>query len=220
MRAAAPRLKVCLLALCFCACDRHTGRPDSVKSPRVAVARRSPNACWCDPARLDARPVVWGAASAGLRLGVAVDGTCVRLRIENAGAQPLLVFSGVYGGARLDLEGYTLRLLDAAGAVTEVDLRGGSRRESGPLFEPLAPGESLRHDIDVAAGGCYDDMPTPPAPRGEYRVMATYEPRRYATRERWADDSESLRVERVDGACPPKSWCGRLAAGPATLRAP
>jgi hypothetical protein len=185
MRAAAPDVTTSLLALCLLSCGRR------------APAPRSPDACRCEPARFAARPVVWGAPLAGLRLGVAVDGTCVQIRIENTGARPLLVFSHVYGGARPDLEGYTLRLLDAAGAVTEVDLYGGPRRESGPVDVTLVPGESVRHGVDVAAGNCYRNMPTPAAPPGGFRVVATYAPR-----------------------CEPGRWCGRLTAGPAELPRP
>ncbi len=193
MRSAASRVTVWWIALGSLGCDRPQARPRA----RAATALQAPDACECDPARLDARPVVWGEARDGLRLGLAVEGTCVEVRIENTGPSPRAVFSHVYGGVRPDLEGYTLRLVDADGAATAVDLSGGSRRESGPIVETLAPGQRVRHVVNVAAGGCYPNMPTPTVLRGEYRVFGSYAPR-----------------------CEPGWWCGHLAAGPATLRAP
>lgn len=191
MHIEAPRATVWLLTFCMVACDR---RADRV---RAQAMTQISDECQCDPSRLAARPVVWGEAHAGLRFGLAVDGTCVELRLENVGASPLSVFSHVYGGTRPDLEGYTLHLIDARGTSTAVDLGGGPRRESGPVYVSLTPGQSERHEVNVAAGGCYPGMRTPAALRGEYQVIATYAPR-----------------------CEPGRWCGRLTAGLVTLRVP
>lgn len=192
MRAAARWATLWALAALTGGCGRRAETTDACAAPP-----RSPSACLCEPSRFEGRLVAWGAATAGLRLGVAVDGTCVQVRVENVSARPVVAFSHVHGGARPDLEGYTLHLVDAAGAVTAVDLYGGPRRESGPIHVTLAPGRSVRHTVDVTEGGCYPGSPPPFRLRGGYRVIAAYEPR-----------------------CEPGWWCGHLTSGTASLRAP
>jgi len=109
--------------------------------------------------------VEWGAASDGLRLGLAADGQVAALYLQNIGAEPLDVLSHVQAGGEIHLDWFTVRV--AAHDVTFVD----DRDRATPVTAHLQPGETLRHTVDVAAWAARTTGPLPP---GAHAATATY----------------------------------------------
>lgn len=79
---------------------------------------------------------------AGLRLGI---GAGVTLALENVGSQPLEVLSHVMAAGERHYDWFTVIV-----GEREFKLQA-DRNRSGFVRVTLAPGESLRHEIDLAA---------------------------------------------------------------------
>ncbi len=139
--------------------------------------------------------VRWGAPADGLRLGIAAGSPTVALHLENVGETPLEVMSHVLAG-EVHLDWYRLTVVTRDGERREIVLRD-ARDRSAPIRVGLAPGESLHHEVDVAAWAARGVNGGRPLPAGAAQVAAEY------------------RVDPGLGA-----WTGRLEAGPVALTVP
>jgi hypothetical protein len=132
--------------------------------------------------------LVWGAPAGGLRLGIGSAGAVVSLALENTGERPLEVLSHVLAAGEAHYDWFTVRV-DAR----ELRLLD-DRNRSAVVRATLAPGESLRHEVDLAAWAQRPVNGGEPLAPGAHELRARYEV--------GADES---------------AWTGRLDAGPAGL---
>jgi hypothetical protein len=114
----------------------------------------------------------------------------VRLTLENVGRRPLEVLSHVAAG-EIHLDWFTIHLDDRRIVLLD------SRNRSIPVRARLAPGESLAHDVDLAAWAMRGPNGRAPLAPGDHEARGSYEVP--------ADET---------------AWTGRLEAGPVPLRVP
>ena len=144
------------------------------------------------PQTMDKADIHWGSAVNGLRPGVASSAGFAELSLENVGAQPLQVLSHVNAG-EVHLDWYSLRLRDDKGAVRELHLLD-DRDKAGQVQVTLAPGQSLKHRVDVQRWAGRPANGSASLHDGVYELRAVYE---------------------VEPSA--QHWSGKLEAGPTTL---
>lgn len=112
----------------------------------------------------------------GLALGVSVDDKRrVELLLQNVGDAPLAVWSHAQSGPTVHLDWFELRLVDPLGNTRVARFLDARGTEAAPVKVHLAPGETVRHAIDLDAwltkpvnGGRALDP-------GKYGLTAVYE---------------------------------------------
>ena len=140
----------------------------------------------------DPAAVTWSPVDGGLRLGVAADGTLVRLGLQNVGTRPLPVMS--YTAATLlELNWTTLLLTDSQGTTRKL-LLGYDRDPPEGVVATLAPGADLWQQVDLTVWTRLALNAVQSLNAGSYQLTAVYE--------------VSPRGNR---------WSGRLTSGPVRL---
>lgn len=209
MRTSAPLIFVAAALACICLVSGPNAR-----RTRAAAAVDAPAAA---PATRPAEPViVWGEASDGLRLGLAVEPPAAD------GRHPIVVAFRNDGPSDVLLN---------VGAM----LGNGSRQLPTAVRLRLARPDGRADDLELAfpgVAGRMDDMPVPLPAGGVYRLRVVLETYATANAAARLGPGENRLTARFDGAGPQtdntgmegmrtmKFWRGRLDAGPVRVDGP
>jgi hypothetical protein len=137
---------------------------------------------------------VWGAAVAGLRLGLAASGGTVWLALQNVIEAPIEVFSHVEAG-EIHLDWYRIQLTNAAGEARTLRIQD-DRDESWVVRATIQPGERIQHRVVLASWATRPMNRELPLAPGTYEATAIYQ----------------VSATQV--------WSGKIEAGPVTITLP